>query len=75
MDEILLTGETISLIRSLILYLNKNFALKDLGDLNFILILQASCMVMFFISLNQSIFMTCWLKKKGVKPLLSIDYC
>lgn len=66
MDEILLIGDTMSLIQSLILYLNKNFDLKDLRDLNYILILQASCMVMFFISLNQSIFMTCWFKKKMV---------
>ena len=33
-DGILLTSDSISLIQSLISYLNKNFALKDLGDLH-----------------------------------------
>ena len=33
-DDILLIGDSISLMQSLISYLNKNFALKDLGDLH-----------------------------------------
>ena len=33
-NDILLIGDSISLMQSLISYLNKNFALKDLGDLH-----------------------------------------
>ena len=42
-DDIFLTGDSISLIQSLTSYLNKNFALKYLGDLHYFLGLEASC--------------------------------